>query len=84
MDYKIVEKDLFTVMGVSKVFKYDSATTEIPKLWTEHYQKGNGKYVCGMYGICIDESMGANELSHLQDINLDADVNLMPVDRWII
>ncbi len=48
MDYKIVKKDSFTVMGVLKVFKYDSATTEIPQFWTEHYQTVNGKFVCEM------------------------------------
>lgn len=65
MDYKIVEKDSFTVMGVSKVFKYDSATREIPQFWTEHYQTGKGKVVCGMYGVCIDESMGSDEFEYL-------------------
>lgn len=65
MDYKIIEKNSFTVIGISKVFKYDSATREIPKFWTEHYQKGNGKFVCGMYGVCIDESMGSDEFEYL-------------------
>lgn len=57
MDYKIVEKDSFTVMGVSRMFKHDNATMKIPQFWTEHYQTGKSKFVCGMYGICIDESM---------------------------
>lgn len=65
MDYKIVKKDSFTVMGVSKVFKYDSATREIPQFWTEHYQTEKGKVVCGMYGVCIDESMGSDEFEYL-------------------
>lgn len=30
MDYRIIEKEAFGVMGVSKVFKYDTAKTEIP------------------------------------------------------
>lgn len=65
MDYKIVEKDSFTVIGVSKVFKYDAARADIPKFWTEHYQTGKGKIVCGMYGICIDESIGSEEFEYL-------------------
>jgi AraC family transcriptional regulator len=65
MDYKIIEKEAFTVMGGSKVFKYDTAKTEIPKFWTEHFQTGKGKIVCGMYGVCIDESMGADEFEYL-------------------
>lgn len=45
MDYKIIKKDSFTVMGISKVFKYDNAATEIPQFWTEHYQTGKDKFV---------------------------------------
>ena len=71
MDYKIVEKDSFTVMGVSKSFKYDSATAEIPQFWTEHYKTGNGKFVCGMYGLSIDESMGSDEFEYLIADNYD-------------
>lgn len=65
MDYKIVKKDAFTVIGVSKVFKYDDAVAEIPKMWTEHYQTGKNKTVCGMYGVNIDESMNGNEFEYL-------------------
>lgn len=65
MDYKIVKKDSFTVIGVSKTFKYDNAFTEIPPFWTEYYEAGKGKYVCGMYGISIDESMGSDEFEYL-------------------
>lgn len=71
MDYKIVKKDSFTVMGVSKSFKYDSATAEIPQFWTEHYKTGNGKFVCGMYGLSIDESMGSDEFEYLIADNYD-------------
>ncbi|PYG87367.1 AraC family transcriptional regulator [Ruminiclostridium sufflavum DSM 19573] len=65
MDYKIIEKDSFTVIGVSRLFKYDSAAGEIPRFWSEHYQTGKGKLVCGMYGISIDESMGSDEFEYL-------------------
>lgn len=64
MDYKIVEKDAFTVIGASRVFRYDEAKTEIPKFWTEHYQSGKGEFVCGMYGINIDESMGSDTFEY--------------------
>lgn len=65
MDYRIVKKDAFTVMGVSKVFKYETAMKEIPPFWTEHYNTGKGKTVCGIYGVNIDESMGGNEFEYL-------------------
>lgn len=71
MDYKIVEKDAFTVMGASRIFKYDSAKTEVPKFWPEILQAGKEKVICGMYGISIDKSMGSDEFEYLIADNYD-------------
>ena len=65
MNYKIVKKDQFTIIGVSKVFKYDEAETAVPKLWEEYYQTGKSDIVCSVYGVNIDESMGDNEFEYL-------------------
>ncbi len=65
MDYKIMEKDAFTVIGASRMFSYENAKKEIPQFWTQHYQSGKGNIVCGMYGISIDESMGSEEFEYL-------------------
>lgn len=65
MDYKIVKKDQFTVIGISKVFKYAEAVTEIPKMWAEYTQTGKENTVCGMYGVNIDENVGGNEFEYL-------------------
>ena len=65
MDYKIVEKDEFKVIGVSKKFKYDSAFMEVPSFWNEHISQGRLKDICGTYGINIDEEMGGNEFEYL-------------------
>lgn len=65
MDYKIVEKEAFTVMGLSKTFKYDSAFAEVPKFWDEYCKSGKNKVICGMFGISIDESMGNSEFEYL-------------------
>lgn len=54
LEYKIVEKAQFTVMGRSRMFNSDTSYEEIPKFWTEHMQSGESKVVCGMYGICLD------------------------------
>lgn len=54
LEYKIVEKEQFTVMGISREFNSDTSYQEIPKFWTEHFQSDSSKVVCGMYGICID------------------------------
>jgi len=65
MDYKIIEKESFTVMGISKIFTYENGKTEIPKFWADWNKTGKSKILCEVYGICIDESMGSNEFEYL-------------------
>ena len=54
MEYKIVEKEAFTIMGKSKLFNTETSYTEIPKFWAEHYQTGGGEIIKGMFGACLD------------------------------
>ncbi len=61
MDYKIIEKEDFTVLASGSRFKYESCKEEIPKFWQEHYESGKGNVVCGMYGVNIDKSMGNSD-----------------------
>ena len=65
MNYKIEKKESFTVLGMSKRFDYATCKNEIPLFWKEHYEKGNGKYVCGMFGVNIDEQMGGDSFEYL-------------------
>lgn len=76
MDYKITKKEEFTVLAVSKTFKYENCKKEIPLFWQEHFQKGNGKYVCGMYGINIDETMGNEKFEYLIADNYNPAVDI--------
>lgn len=55
MECKIVKKPAFTVVGSAKIIKNEEGYKECLQFWTEHYEKGNGKYICGMYGICLDD-----------------------------
>jgi AraC family transcriptional regulator len=71
MDYKIVEKDQFTVIGVSRMFRHDTAKDEIPQFWTEHFQTGKGSIICGMYGICLDEGADPDKFEYLIADNYD-------------
>lgn len=65
MDYKIVEKDSFTVIGISRKFKYENAFIEVPKLWEELFKTGKNKIVSGMYGINMDQEMNGNEFEYM-------------------
>lgn len=53
LEYKIVEKAQFTIMGKVRSIDSDTAYDAIPRFWQEHNQSDN-KLVCGMYGICMD------------------------------
>lgn len=65
MDYKIVKKNKFTVLGASKTFSYENAMKSIPEFWNTHFATGKGQYVCGMFGINIDEKMGHDTFEYL-------------------
>lgn len=92
MDYKIIEKEAFTVMGVAKTFKYEEAKEKIPEFWTEHFQTGKGEIVCGMYGINIDVSMGNDEFEYLiaddyapwKEIPEGVEARTIPKNTWAV
>jgi len=65
MDYKLMKKESFTVMGTMGKFSYEEANTAIPAFYEEHFAKGRERYVRGMFGINIDKSMGFNEFEYL-------------------
>ena len=54
LEYTIVEKAAFTVMGRSRTFNADTSYAEIPKFWQEHMARCEREKVCGMYGVCLD------------------------------
>lgn len=55
MECKIIKKAAFTVIGSAKIIKGGDGFKECPKFWDEHFGSGDGKFICGMYGVCIDE-----------------------------
>ena len=54
MEYRIVEKASFTVMGKSRSFNSDTSYQKIPKFWQEHITSGGNRKICGQFGICLD------------------------------
>ncbi|MBD5525810.1 MAG: AraC family transcriptional regulator [Lachnospiraceae bacterium] len=65
MEYRIEEKAAFKVMGISQIFSYESANTDIPKYWDEVYVGAARKLVMGMYGICFDAEMSGNQFRYM-------------------
>jgi AraC family transcriptional regulator len=60
-----MQKDSFTIIGASRKFRYENAKEEIPKFWNEYFAAGNGKYICGMYGINLDADMTDDTFEYL-------------------
>ncbi|MBP1544887.1 MAG: AraC family transcriptional regulator [Oscillospiraceae bacterium] len=54
IEYRIVEKDAFTIMGRSRRFCADTSYEEIPRFWQEHFSTGGGDIIKGMFGACLD------------------------------
>ncbi|MBE6049550.1 MAG: GyrI-like domain-containing protein [Clostridium sp.] len=63
MEYRIVEKDEFKVVGVGGKFKYETAVSDIQGFWHE-YNLRQERPVQGMYGVNMDEKMGGSEFEY--------------------
>ena len=52
LDYRIVERAPFTIVGMKRSFDSDTSYQEIPKYWNEWAADMKG--ICGMFGVCMD------------------------------
>ena len=52
LEYQIVEKGPFTVVGIKKRFDAETSYGEVPKFWSEWMQDMKG--LKGMFGVCSD------------------------------
>lgn len=53
LDYRIVEKAPFTIVGFKRTFNTDTSYQEIPKFWNE-WKAGNST-IKGMFALCMDQ-----------------------------
>ena len=53
MDYRIVEKAPFTIVGVKRPFNSDTSYQEVPKFWNEWLAQGENRPIMGTFGVCI-------------------------------
>ena len=54
LEYSIVEKAPFTIIGVKRPFNSETAYREIPKFWDEWLSQGENRPIMGTFGVCID------------------------------
>lgn len=90
LEYKIVKKAAFTVVGKSRSFNSDTSYSEIPKFWEEHFRSGDGKVICGMYGVCLDgdgknfEYLIADNYDPHKEIPKNCITAAIPESEWAV
>lgn len=92
MNCKLIKKPSFTVIGSSKLVQYSEGYKECPKFWKEHYEKGNEQYICGMYGICMDENtpkgtfryMIADDYVPSKTLPEELEIIIIPENTWAV
>lgn len=65
MDYRIVNKEAFTVVGIKEDISYESAYRDIPALWDKHCSTGRNKLVGGMFGVSTELPQGGEKFSYM-------------------
>lgn len=92
MEYRIEEKQAFQVMGISGMFAYESANTDVPAFWDEKIVKAAERKVLGMYGICYDEEMAGSQFKYMIADDLEEEragkngleIREIPAHKWAI
>ena len=88
LDYSIVEKAPFTIIGVKRPFNSDTSYQEIPKFWDEWLAQGEKRPVMGTFGVCID--MKGKEFDYWiadlyfpwEDIPEGCETRVIPGSTW--
>jgi len=90
LEYRIVEKEQFTVMGRARRFCPDTSYAEIPKFWKEHMAGSEREVVCGMYGLCIDSDgksfdyLIADNYLPWNEIPKGYETRVIPAGTWAV
>ncbi len=90
LEYKIVKKPAFTVVGKSRRFNSETSYSEIPKFWDEHMSSGDAKVICGMFGLCMDcdgkhfEYLIADNYNPCIDIPEGCVTKTIPAGEWAV
>jgi len=90
LEYRIVEKEQFTVMGKLRRFDIETCYVDITNFWQEHMQSEDSKIVCGMYGVYMDSD--GKEIDYLiadnylpwNDIPDGYVTRVIPAGTWAI
>lgn len=88
LDYRIVEKAPFTIVGFRRRFNSDTSYQEIPRFWSEWMEQGENHSIMGTFGVCVD--MGGKEFDYWiadlykpwEDIPEGCETYQIPASLW--
>lgn len=88
LDYRIVEKAPFTIVGVKRPFNSDTSYQEIPKFWNEWMAQGEKRTIMGTFGVCLD--MNGKDFDYWiadlyfpwEDIPEGCETRVIPASCW--
>ena len=88
LEYRIVEKAPFTIVGTRRRFNSDTSYQEIPKFWDEYMGQGEKCPIMGTFGVCVD--MGGKDFDYWiadlykpwEDIPEDCETYQIPGSLW--
>lgn len=91
LEYKIVDKPQFTLVGLSRMFNSDTSYREIPKFWDEVMGMESCP-VMGMYGICMDLDENDKDFEYLiadnyipwAEIPAGCVTKVIPASTWAV
>ena len=90
LNYQIVEKAPFTIMGIKRRFSSDTSYQEIPKFWDEIMAQGEKCPVMGTFGACIDatgrdfEYWIADVYEPYKEVPEGYDTTVIPGGLWAV
>ena len=86
LDYRIVEKAPFTIVGMKRRFHQETSYQEIPKYWDAWASDRKG--LKGMFGVCLDSDGGefdywiADLYVPWEDVPQGCETYLIPGSLW--
>jgi len=92
MEYKLEEKEAFRVIGLKRSLKYETASTEIPKIWTTFFRKNPFSKIKPKYAVNFDSDMGSDTFDYMicddynEDIKVSKDFDIIEIPKftWVI
>ncbi|MGB4985290.1 MAG: GyrI-like domain-containing protein [Erysipelotrichaceae bacterium] len=65
MEFKIVDKPSFKLIGKARSFNSATSYSEIPAFWQEFFSCGDNVHVCGTFGVCIENQLDNTTFQYL-------------------